>query len=92
MPSLNEVADTFAMLPPAERLEWLIEFGTTLPILADAWHNDRNAGNFIVHECQAPVFLKALATDDVVSIHADVPKEAPIARGFVSFLIAVFFV
>ncbi len=87
---LKEIISSFEMLEPADRLEWLIEFGNSLPSLDEAHHADRDAGKFIVHECQAPVFLKINQKDGRLSIHADVPREAPIARGFVSILKTAF--
>ncbi len=86
MAVLTEIISSFEMLEPNERLEWLIEFGNSLPALPEAYHAERNAGKHIVHECQAPVFFKVELLDDQVQIQADVPREAPVARGFVSLL------
>jgi cysteine desulfuration protein SufE len=44
----------------------------------------------MVHECQAPVFLKVHIETDSLHVYADVPREAPIARGFVSILVLAF--
>jgi cysteine desulfuration protein SufE len=40
-----------------------------------------------VHECQSPVFLFVELDDDRVTLHADVPIEAPTVRGFVAVLV-----
>ncbi len=40
-----------------------------------------------VHECQTPVFLYVEVTKGMVRIHADVPRESPTVRGFLSLLI-----
>ena len=86
MTPLEEIIASFEQLEPADRLEWLIDFGSSLPALPARYHADRNAGHEIVHECQAPVYLRVDVAMDKMVIHADVPREAPIARGFVSIL------
>ena len=86
MSGLADILASFEDLDPSDRLEWLIEFGNSLPALPEAYHAERNAGKHIVHECQAPVFFKVEIANDLLSIQADVPREAPIARGFVSLL------
>lgn len=86
MSSLEEILFTFQELDPEDRLEWLIQYGNSLSPLNPEYRSERDAGLHIVHECQAPVFLKPVIVDDVIQIHADVPREAPIARGFVSLL------
>ena len=88
--ALNDIIESFGQLEPADRLEWLIEFGASLPALPEAYHAARNAGRHIVHECQAPVFFKVETKGNSLSIIADVPREAPIARGFVSVLLNAF--
>lgn len=90
MAQLEDILESFADLAPADRLEWLIEFGGSLPALPQEYHAERDAGKHIVHECQAPVFFKVEQQAGIVALLADVPREAPIARGFVSLLIAVF--
>lgn len=86
MSALADIIDSFEALEPTERLEWLIEFGNSLPALPEAYHAARNAGKHIVHECQAPVFFKVELSEGAISIQADVPREAPVARGFVGLL------
>lgn len=90
MAQLEEIIASFEALEPANRLEWLIEFGASLPALPQECRAERDAGQHIVHECQAPVFFKVEKQAGVVSLRADVPREAPIARGFVSLLHAAF--
>ena len=90
MRALQEIVDAFDTLAPEDRLPWLIEFGNSLLPLPEALHPLRNAGEYLVHECQAPVFLKMSGDEDQMTIHADVPREAPIARGFVALLQQVF--
>ncbi len=90
MPDLADIIDSFADLEASDRLEWLIDFGASLPPLPAACEVERDAGQHIVHECQAPVFFKVKKNAGVLSLFADVPREAPVARGFVALLIAAF--
>ncbi len=90
MPELEDIIDSFTDLDASDRLEWLIEFGASLPALSGDCEAERDAGHYIIHECQAPVFFKVVKDEGVLSLFADVPREAPIARGFVSLLITVF--
>ncbi len=88
--STEDIISSFEQLEPADRLEWLIEFGNSMPALPLALKEERDAGWYIVHECQAPVFLKAEVIAGNTHIYADAPKEAAIAKGFVSVLITMF--
>lgn len=90
MSAIEDIILSFAQLDPVDRLEWLIEFGSSLPVLNPALHGERDAGLYIVHECQAPVFLKAEVLEGNIQIQADAPKEAAIAKGFVAILISMF--
>ena len=72
------------------RLEVLLEYGDALPPLAPDYYALRDAGHYIVEECQSPVFLFAEVRHGLVRIHADVPVEAPIARSFTSLLVHAF--
>ncbi len=88
--SLAGLADDLRLLEPTERLEVLVEYGGQLPPLDPAWHAARDAGRHLVLECQAPVFFVAVCVAGALRIHADVPIEAPVARGFVGLLVALF--
>ncbi len=90
MTALEDILLSFAGMEPADRLEWLVEFGNSLPALPVAYHADRDAGNNIVHECQAPVYLRIEVLEGALILLADVPREAPVARGFVSILKTAF--
>lgn len=90
MPELEDIVESFTDLEASERLEWLIDFGTSLPALPESCEVERDAGQYIVFECQAPVFFKVVNEAGVLSLFGDVPREAPVARGFVSLLIAAF--
>ncbi len=86
MSSLQDIVGAFDALEPEDRLPWLIEFGNSMPPLPAELHASRDAGEYIVHECQAPVYLKVMWDAEQINIQADVPREAPIARGFVALL------
>ncbi|MDZ4699511.1 MAG: SufE family protein [Rhodothermales bacterium] len=87
---LQALTALFAGLDAAERLEVLTDYAGRLPPLDPTWAAARDAGLHLVLECQAPVFFVAFCAEGCVRIHADVPAEAPVARGFVSMLIETF--
>ena len=88
--TIQQIIDLFKEVDPADRLEVLIDFGNQLDGLAPEFKAMRDAGLYIVHECQAPVFFMARTKDGVIAVEADVPVDAPIARGFVALLKSVF--
>ncbi len=90
MSALHDIVSSFELLGPEDRLPWLIEFGSSLKPLPAAMYPLRDAGEYIVHECQAPVFLNVSQEDTHIQVFGDVPREAPIARGFVALLQQVF--
>ena len=69
-----------------ERIELLIDYSRSLPELPARLAEHKDKGHR-VEECQAPVFLFVEVDEDKVTIHADVPIEAPTVRGFVSLLV-----
>jgi cysteine desulfuration protein SufE len=85
-PRLQEIAEDFAALPDAERLQLLLEFANDLPPLPPRYadHPDLLEA---VPECQSPLFL-AVETDDDGTVHLffDAPREAPTTRGFAGIL------
>lgn len=87
---LKEISDAFHFLEPGDRIELLIDYGQYLPALSESLHPLRDAGKYMVHECQAPVFMKVDIEQHRLLIGADVPREAPIARGFVAILVHAF--
>lgn len=67
----------------AERYEWLIELGRTLPPMPDAFRTEENR----VRGCQSTVFMAPRVrpgTDDVVEFLAD--SDAEIVRGLLGVL------
>lgn len=88
--SFAEVQDLFESVEGMERLELLLDYTEALPALPEAYAALRDAGLGTVHECQSPVFLHVEGEAGCVRLWADVPREAPTARGFVGLLHALF--
>ena len=68
----------------------IIDYGSRLSPLAPDYAALRDAGAFIVHECQAPVFFMVEVKDDLLHVEVDAPAEAAIARGFSMLLKEMF--
>jgi cysteine desulfuration protein SufE len=69
----------------ATRLEALLDFSRKLPPLPPELAREKESHR--VPECQTPVYLWVDVADGIVRISADVPRESPTVRGFVSLLI-----
>ncbi|MFT4260153.1 SufE family protein [Microbacterium sp.] len=84
--SLAEIRDAFLDTAEADRLLLLLEFADELPATPDevAAHPERYER---VAECQSPVFIHLEVHDDLVTMHATAPAEAPTTRGFASILV-----
>ncbi len=81
-PSLAEVVDEFASLPPRERLELLLEYSQSLPPLPArfAQHPELLEP---VPECQSPLFVSTeVDSEQRVQIYVTAPPESPTTRGF----------
>lgn len=76
----------FAAADRDTRLEALLDASRKLPDLPERFHAARDAGTALVPECQTPVSLFVEREDGVVRLHADVPRESPTVRGYVSLL------
>lgn len=90
MPRLETIIRRFQQADRDTRLETLLDYARKLPPLPGRHEEALAAGLNRVHECQTPVFLWVDAGEnpgDIVEIHADVPRESPTVRGFVSLLI-----
>ncbi len=90
MPRLETIIRRFQQADRETRLETLLDYARKLPPLPARHEEARAAGLNRVHECQTPVFLWVDAGENpgsIVEIHADVPRESPTVRGFVSLLI-----
>lgn len=83
--ALAEIRDDFLELPEAERLQLLLEFSNELPAVSDEVANHPEMCERVA-ECQSPVYIYVEVQDDVVTMHATAPQEAPTTRGFASIL------
>jgi cysteine desulfuration protein SufE len=87
IPSLERTIARFSAADRDTRLEALLDFSRRLPPLPpdQVTAADREAHR--VSECQTPVFLWVDVRDGAVHLRADVPRESPTVRGFVSLLV-----
>jgi len=69
------------------RLETLLDLSRKLPALPADLEAEKSRGRHLVPECQTPVHLWVEVTGGIVRLHADVPRESPTVRGFVSLLV-----
>jgi cysteine desulfuration protein SufE len=91
--ALAEIAEDFADLPVAERLQLLLEFSEELPELPERYAGAPEKMEQ-VHECQSPLFLTVEVDEEsatepgkrVVSLYFSAPAEAPTTRGFAGIL------
>src|SRR5262245_60596773 len=86
MPSLDSLIPRFKAADRSTRLETLLDYSRKLPPLPQRLEAEKDRGTHRVPECQTPVFLWVELEDGKVHIHADVPREAPTVRGFISLL------
>lgn len=84
--TLAEIRDGFLETPESDRLLLLLEFADELPAVSEevAEHPEMCER---VAECQSPVYIYVEVQDDVVTMHATAPQEAPTTRGFASILV-----
>jgi len=86
MPSLDSLIPRFKSADRTTRLETLLDYSRKLPPLPERLEQQKNNGEHRVPECQTPVFLWVEVENGQVHIHADVPRESPTVRGFISLL------
>jgi cysteine desulfuration protein SufE len=86
MPSIDTIIPRFQAADRTTRLETLLDYSRKLPPLPERLEEEKARGEHRVHECQTPVFLWVEIENGQVHIHADVPRESPTVRGFVSLL------
>jgi cysteine desulfuration protein SufE len=80
--ALAEIVESFAMLPPRDRLELLLEYAGSIPPLPERYaaHPELLEP---VPECQSPLFVAAeVDAQRRVQIFVSAPAEAPTTRGF----------
>jgi cysteine desulfuration protein SufE len=86
MPSLDSLIPRFKSADRTTRLETLLDYSRKLPPLPERLEQQKNNGEHRVPECQTPVFLWVEVENGQVHIHADVSRESPTVRGFISLL------
>lgn len=86
MATLDTVIPRFQAVDRNTRLETLLDYAQKLPPLPEKYAQQVGSEQARVHECQTPVYLWIEITDGKVYIHADVPRESPTVRGFISLL------
>lgn len=85
--TLADIRDEFLELDLQSRLTLLLEFSEELPELPEQYRDHPDLFERVI-ECQSPVFIFVdVDNDDVVSLHATAPAEAPTTRGFASILV-----
>ena len=86
MPGIDTLIPRFKAADRTTRLETLLDYSRKLPPLPERLESEKSKGDHRVHECQTPVFLWVEVEHGQVHIHADVPRESPTVRGFISLL------
>jgi cysteine desulfuration protein SufE len=86
MPSLDTLIPRFKAADRQTRLETLLDYSAKLAPLPERYEAEKQQGHNRVHECQTPVYLWVEVDEGKVHIHADVPRESPTVRGFISLL------
>jgi cysteine desulfuration protein SufE len=86
MPTLETIIPRFKAADRSTRLETLLDYSRKLPPIPERLESEKERGDHRVHECQTPVFLWVEVENGKVHIHADVPRESPTVRGFISLL------
>ena len=88
MATLDTLIPRFQAADRNTRLETLLDYSKKLPPLPAKYEQEKANGSeqARVHECQTPVYLWTEVTDGKVHIYADVPRESPTVRGFISLL------
>jgi len=86
MPTLKTLIPRFQAADRQTRLETLLDYSKKLAPLPQRYEAEKQLGHNRVDECQTPVFLWVEIDDGRVHIHADVPRESPTVRGFISLL------
>ena len=86
MPSLDALIPRFKAADRQTRLETLLDYSAKLPPLPERYEAEKQQGHNRVHECHTPVYLWVELDEGKVHIHADVPRESPTVRGFISLL------
>ena len=84
---IDKLIQRFGSTDRATRLDALLDASKKLPELPARLRDDRDREIHRIAECQTPVFLWLEREGDVLRLHADVPRESPTVRGFLSLLV-----
>jgi cysteine desulfuration protein SufE len=87
LPNLDRAVRRFAAADRDTRLEALLDLSRKLPPLPPALQEAREREQHRVPECQTPVYLWLETGPQGVQLHAEVPRESPTVRGFVTLLV-----
>lgn len=85
--TIDKLIQRFGSTDRATRLDALLDASKKLPALPEHLRDDRDREAHRVVECQTPVFLWLERDGDVLRLYADVPRESPTVRGFLSLLV-----
>lgn len=83
---LADIRDGFLETPETDRLLLLLEYSDELPPVSEEVANHPEMCERVA-ECQSPVYIYVEVNDDIVTMHATAPEEAPTTRGFASILV-----
>jgi cysteine desulfuration protein SufE len=83
---LDSLIARFRAADRSTRLETLLDYSRKLRPLPPELQADQARDAHRVSECQTPVFLWITVDHDAFHLEADVPRESPTVRGFVSLL------
>lgn len=83
---LAEIRDGFLETPETDRLLLLLEYSDELPEVSAEVANHPEMCERVA-ECQSPVYIYVEVHDEIVTMHATAPAEAPTTRGFASILV-----
>ena len=90
MSKIDEIIEMLQSLDNEYRLEMLLDYSEKLPPLPEKYQNAAEKESHRVHECMTPVSLWVEIVDGKVHVFADVPRESPTVRGFISMLLDAF--
>jgi cysteine desulfuration protein SufE len=86
MATLETLIPRFKAADRETRLQTLLDYSKKLPPLPERFAAAKEQGQNRVEECQTTVYLWVEVDQGRVHIYADIPREAPTVRGFVSLL------
>ena len=84
--TFDKLIRRFQAVDKNTRLEAILDASQKLPPLPDRLRSDSEREGHRVTECQTPVYLWFEREEDVIRFYADVPRESPTVRGFISLL------